>query len=230
MNEIKTAEVISPVERILDKVGPGQDLDKLRQIFELQKEWEANEARKAFHLAMAEFKAIPLTITKDKENKQYKSMYTTLGNLVNTANPELSKHGLSSRWDIKQNGTISVTCIITHKLGHSEQTTASAPADKSGSKNPIQEIKSTITYLKSVTFESITGLASTDANLDDDGNGSQEYITPTQHGTLEGLISTKGLDKGLLLTFLEIESLEQLPSKEYMKALSAINAAKKVVK
>jgi hypothetical protein len=60
-----------------------------------------------------------------------------------------------------------------------------SPPDKAGAKNPIQEIKSAITYAKVCTFESICGLASTDGNLDDDGNGSgrgpempeQAYVT-----------------------------------------------------
>lgn len=223
-----TQQEITPIQMIMAAVSSQSDLDKVRGLLELQERWEANQARKSFHQAMAEFKAVPLMITKDKENKQYKSMYTTLGNLVNTANPELSKHGLSSSWEISQNGVISVSCKITHKLGHSEQCTASAPADTSGSKNPIQQIKSTITYLKSVTFESITGLASTDANLDDDGKGVVDSISEAQLKILDDLISTKQIDKSLLLTYLEIESLDALLSKDYMKATQAINVAKKV--
>ena len=229
-NAIVEAEVISTAQLIQEGIAKGIDLVALKEILKLREIDDAFKARKAFHQAMAEFKSIPLTITKDKQNKQYNSMYTTLGNLVNTVNPELSKFGLSSSWEIHQNGTISVTCKITHKFGHTEQCTASAPADTSGAKNPIQQIKSTITYLKSVTFESITGLASTDANVDDDGNGHADKITEKQLSSLLDLLAAKELSEKKLLEYLKIEKLEDLPADQYMKAVGAINAAVKVAK
>jgi ABC-type Zn uptake system ZnuABC Zn-binding protein ZnuA len=65
---------------------------------------------------------------------------------------------------------------------------------------------------------------------DNDGNTqTAANITPAQLKTLEDLIKTKGIDQELLLTFLEVESLEMLPSKFYMKAMSAISVAKKAI-
>jgi hypothetical protein len=148
------------------------DIEKLTKLMELQERWEANEARKAFVAAMADFKRSSIRIVKDKDNKQYQSKYVSLGNLVNTVTPFLSDHGLSIRWDIDQSISIRVSCIVTHAMGHSESVSMVCPPDKSGSKNPIQEIKSAITYAKACTFESICGLASTDSNLDDDGGNS----------------------------------------------------------
>ena len=217
----------SPAEMIRMAVAGGADLDKLEKLLGIQERWEANEARKAFHQAMADFKANSPKVTKDKKNKQYDSMYTTLGNLVNTVNPELSKQGLSASWDIKQNGTITVTCRITHKLGHSECSSASAPADISGAKNAIQQIKSTITYLKAVTFEAITGLASTDANLDDDGKGTSDApITDEQAATVKEHLLAKEVDEKAFLKYMKCESLDQIMASQYNKAITAIKNAK----
>lgn len=168
---------ITPMSLIHMAVSSNADLDKIEKLMQLKREWEADEAKKAFIVAMAAFKAISIRVIKDKENKQYskdgnKAMYVSLGNLVNTVTPHLGANGLSARWDIDQAVGVKVTCIITHSLGHSESVSMVCPLDKSGAKNPIQEIKSSITYAKACTFESICGLASTDANLDDDGNGS----------------------------------------------------------
>lgn len=220
----------TPAEMIRMAVSGGADLDKIEKLLILQERWEANEARKAFHKAVAEFKKNPPRITKDKDNAQYKSKYTTLGNLVNTVNPELSKHGLSAHWDIKQNGIIEVTCILSHSLGHSERTSASAPADVSGAKNVIQQIKSTITYLKAVTFESAVGLASTDANLDDDGNLSgTSFIDHKELSQLLDHIADKEVDIPAFLKFMKIESLEVMPKAKYQQAMEAIKAKKKAV-
>lgn len=220
----QTASQRTPSALISAAIEKGSSLEQVRELLNIQKEWEANEAKKAFNKAVAAFKANPPRITKDKQNVQYKSMYTTLGNLVNTVNPELSKQGLSANWEIEQNGSIKVTCILTHALGHSEKTSASAPADTSGSKNAIQQIKSTITYLKAVTFESITGLASTDANYDDDGNAHGEVIDQKQLGTLRDMMADKGVNEEKFCSYLKVDALESLPKSKYEQAFKALEA------
>jgi hypothetical protein len=132
---------------------------------------------------MSAFKAHDIHVGKDKSNKQYGSKYTSLGNLISTVTPFLSQHRLSASWTIDQSAApaIKVTCIMKHEAGHSDSVSMVCGPDKSGSKNPIQEIKSAITYLKACTFESICGIASSDANLDDDGNAAgANSAKPTQ--------------------------------------------------
>lgn len=205
---------VTPMDMLKMAVSQGADLDKLEKLMELQSKWEANEAKKAFVAAMAEFKACSLVITKDKTNTQFSSKYSSIGNLVNTANESLSKFGLSARWDIDQVNGIRVTCILTHRMGHSEQCSMTGPADTSGKKNPLQEIKSTITYLKISTFEAITGIASSEGNADDDGNGSGE------HGGK--------MDESLLADYLsaiEAATSKKDIQKAYMPALIAASEA-----
>jgi hypothetical protein len=151
------------------------DLDRMQRLMEMQFQWEAKQAEKAFVQAMSDFKKEAIVITKDKENKQYGSRYTSIGNLVNTVTPLLGKHGLSAEWELDQTTEIRVGCTITHALGHKGQTKwMTVPKDTSGAKNPLQQIKSSITYAKIAVFELATGLASRDGNVDDDGNGSGE--------------------------------------------------------
>jgi len=168
---------LSPMEHlIVDAQQRGSSIEYMRELFSLKKEVEADNARKSFNEAFAAFKSETFIITKDKDNLQYKSKYTTIGNLVETVTPYLSKHGLSAHWDIEQSnpGTLSikVTCTVSHSAGHSRSVDMVAPPDNSGAKNPIQQIKSTITYLRICTFEAVCGLASREGNLDDDGNGA----------------------------------------------------------
>ena len=56
----------TPAEMIRLAVASNADLDKLEKLLALQMTWEKNEARKAYHLAMAAFKADPPKIGKDK--------------------------------------------------------------------------------------------------------------------------------------------------------------------
>ena len=74
---------------------------------------------------------------------------------------------------------MSVICTISHWQGHAESTKLSAAPDNSGSKNSIQAIGSTISYLERYTLLALTGLATHD--MDDDGNAaSVEPITENQ--------------------------------------------------
>jgi len=226
---IKMLEGDSPAEMIRMAVSGGADLEKMERLLDLQMKWEQNENKKAYVKAMVKFKENPPVITKDKKNSQYDSMYTTLGNLVNTINPALSKQGLSASWRIEQNGIVKVTCTITHKLTYSESTSASAPVDTSGSKNAIQQIKSTVTYLKAVTLESITGLASSDTNLDDDGKSSEPVVVidEKQLGTLIDLIASHNVNEPKFLKYLKIKTIEEMPQSMYSTAITAIKSKEK---
>lgn len=221
----------TPSEMIRLAISNKSDLSQVKELLNLRKDYEAYDAKKAYVKSMAEFKLHAPLVGKDKENNQYKSKYTSLGNLVNTVTPILSKFGFSASWDVKQNGIIEVTCKLTHQLGHSETASMSAPADISGAKNAIQQIKSTVTYLKAVTFESICGLASTDANLDDDGNAiGVEMIDHKQVNTLLDMLADKQIDLVKFLAFMKVESIEKMPKSEYQKAFSAIENKGKVKK
>jgi len=157
----------------------GADLDRLERLMDLQAKWEAGEARKAFVQAMTEFKAEPLEIfkrksvgytTKDGAFVGYK--HAELSDVADVVVPAMARHGLSHRWDVKQEPKkITVTCTITHKAGHSESVTMDAAPDDSGKKNGIQQVASAVTYLQRYTLLASTGLA-TKSEHDDDGAGA----------------------------------------------------------
>lgn len=164
---------VTPMSMLNMAVSQGADLDKLERLMSLQERWEKNEAKKAYVEAKSRFHAECPIVRKDKRNNQYNSGYTSKANLIKTVAPVLSKHGLSHSFDVRQDGElIFITCRLTHNKGYSEECTMHGPPDKSGAKNPIQQIKSTKTYLEIATFEAVTGVASEEGALDDDGEGS----------------------------------------------------------
>lgn len=210
----------------------------IEKMMDLQERHEANQAKKAFTKAMANFKADPLTIYKDKINKQFGSKYSSIDALVNPAIPYLSKYGLSHSWQYGEPAEkqVIVTCTITHELGHSESVTMSAPPDTSGgnSKNPIQQIKSTQTYLKIATFEAVTGLVSQEANLDDNGNaaGSVKPINDQQILDIQILQKDAKLSDAQFKIRLKKkfqvdkpESLSEVQAIDLIKALEVIKSA-----
>lgn len=236
-NVPQVAESVSLMQIALEK---NYSLDQIEKMMELQDRFEAKEAKKAYIRDMAEFKSKDIVIGKTGFNKKFGSKYPTLGDYLKGALPIMGECGLTHRWEIDQsNGSmIKVTCIVTHEKGHSESTFMIAPPDKAGSKNPIQEIKSTITYLKSVTFDSLMGLAATDANVDDDGNGAQQvqYIDNKQRGQVFDMIAAiadvdPNRTETNFINYMKVASVDLIPANRFNQAMAALNttltAAKK---
>lgn len=170
-----SAAPATPADIVLYAMQKGADIAQIEKFMDLQMKWEADQARKAFVADMAEFKKNPPEIIKDKQvafsGTQY--MHATLGAVTEAIVTGLARHGFSHRWDTNQaNNVIEVTCILTHKLGHSERTTLSGAKDDSGKKNQIQQVASTITYLQRYTLLAATGVATKDQS-DDDGRAAE---------------------------------------------------------
>lgn len=207
------------------------DLDKLEKVMHLQREWEAGEARKAYHCAMSDFKANPPEIDKDRTVSYGNTKYNhaSLYNVTKKISAELSKHGLSASWSTKQNGQILVTCKITHVKGHSEETTLMAAADSSGSKNAIQAIGSTITYLERYTLLALTGLATSDG--DDDGQDTAiEYIDDKQKSEIIDMVTEYKINVDSFLKAYNITEFGKLPKNSYQDARAKLMSKKGVAK
>ena len=179
----------TPADLVRYALDGGADIERLEKLMAMQIQWEEREAKKAFVLAMAEFKQNPPEIfktkqvsftTRDGDTTSYR--HATLGGVTEPIINGLAQHGISHRWDTTQDGqTITVTCTLTHKLGHSESTSLSGAPDSSGKKNPIQQMASCINYLQRYTLLAATGIATKDMDAeDDDGRGTGAPEVPSE--------------------------------------------------
>jgi hypothetical protein len=198
MNELNVIEsdektALTPMTLINMAVSQGADVDKLEQLMGLQERWEKNEARKAYVSAISAFKSDPPDIYKTKlvafGNTRYK--HALIGDVNAIIIDCLTKHGLSHRWEVDQSNGITVSCIITHSMGHSELTKMTAPSDTSGQKNSIQAIASTITYLQRYTLLAATGLTTKDMPDDDAMGGVKSPIKSKEQKVKEQLYHGK---------------------------------------
>lgn len=236
VNIIPPAETsaMTPMDMLNRAVEQGANIEVLEKLMGLQERWEAGQARKAFDAAMAAAKAeIPVIIknrtvdfTSQKGRTHYR--YEDLAEIARAVTPILAKHGLSYRFRTSSipNEPVSVTCIVFHRGGHSEENTLSAGRDESGNKNSIQAVGSTITYLQRMTLKAALGLAASD---DDDGQasgGSPEVITEDQQARLIDLAESVGADKAAFCKYLKIPSIAALPAKDFDRAIAALNRKK----
>jgi len=173
MSEIIKQE--QPVSLITQAISAGANIETLEKLMALQERYEANQARKAFFEALSEFQRKCPVLKKNKK-VSFKSEktgfttnynYTPLAQIVSQVKNILSDCGLTYRWETKDDGNnIVITCIITHKDGHSESNSMSAQSDTSGSKNVIQGRGSAVSYLQRYTLIGALGISSADEDTD----------------------------------------------------------------
>lgn len=190
--------VANPMTVLQLAVEGGANVDVLERLLALHERYEASQARKAFDAAMALLRAGLPTIVKGREvdftspkgRTHYK--HEDLALVTEAVAPLMATVGLSFRWKTENHDkTVTVTCIISHAGGHSEQTALTCAPDDSGNKNAIQALGSAVTYLQRYTLKAALGLA---AAADTDGRTpkGKERKAP---GPVEPAAQHDGLDK-----------------------------------
>jgi len=223
---------VTPMQLLQIAMNQNADIDKLTRLWELQKDWEAHEARKAYNAAFAAFKLSAPKITKNEEvdytprngGPPVKYNYATLDHVCAAIIPALAAVGIGHRWvtsDQTQN-SITVTCILTHVDGHSESATMNGPLDTSGNKDAIKSIASSKSYLERYTLLAVSGMAA--AGHDDDGGQPEEQPQPKKDDPIRGAATLEDLQKAYFSAYRAAEAANDKP------AMDAIRKAKDVRK
>lgn len=207
--KVETKELaITPMQMLSMAVDQGADLDKLEKLMDLQQRWEESEGKKAYSEAMASFQSKLDPIVKKRQ--AHNSSYADIDDIAKAIRPILDEAGLSYRFEQQQDEkNITVTCIVTHRMGHNESTSFTAPADTSGGKNAIQAMASTVTYLRRYTLTGALGI--TTGN--DDNDGGAPAIT------VDELLAYIGVIREEIFTVSAMK--EALVNKEYSTAKEA---------
>jgi hypothetical protein len=221
----------NPMQMLAIAVQQGMPIETLRELMQLKKEWEADEARKAFVAAMAKFKANPPEIMKDKHvsftTQKGTTAYdhATLGRVCSAIIKGLAQHGISHRWEVAQHDNrIKVTCVLTHAQGHSESVSLNSGADDSGGKNSIQAIGSAVTYLQRYSLLAATGLAALDQDDDGKTTAKVEYISEGQIADLMALADEVKADRQKFLAYMKVSKLAEITTKDFQKAVRALES------
>lgn len=228
---------ITPMAMLDRAIASGASIETLDKLMALQERWEASQARKAFDDAMASAKAEIPTIRKNrtvdftssKGRTSYR--YEDLAEIAHVVNPILSKYGLSYRFRTaaEPNQPITVTCIVTHRLGYYEETTLCGPRDESGNKNAIQQVGSTLTYLQRMTLKAALGLAATE---DDDGRKSEapaEPISKEEAAKVLALIEETGTQIDKFCAYLGIEAVPDITRDQLPRVLTMLEKKRRQI-
>lgn len=226
-NVTEGATLLAVIQRAA--ADPNTDVDKMERLGAMYERMQAKRAEAEFAAALADMQPhLPAIAERGKAKVNGEVRYTfALWEDINAAiKPILQQHGFALSFRTDFTDGISVTGVLTHRSGHSERTTIKLPADKSGSKNDVQAVASSVSYGKRYTAGALLNLTSHGED-DDAYRAAVEYCTDEQLATLNEWIEATESDKAKFLKYLKVDSLDKLPAKDYDKALSALRAKEK---
>lgn len=187
-NELAEHKDATPLQMVQTAMERGMDAATIKEFMDLADRHEAKQAKRAFDRAMSEFRSQCPTIHKTA--KAHNSKYAPLDKTIEQIKGLMHECGLSHSWRTGQeNDRITVTCVVSHVDGHSEQTSLSSAPDDGGKMNSIQRIGSAVSYLERYTLFAILGLASGD--MDDDGGKAEseaDLIDAHTQADIEALV------------------------------------------
>jgi len=221
MNDL-TIPANSAVSIIQSAIASGADPAYLRELLQVRREWEADEARKLYSQAISDFQSrCPIIKKADTaHNKQYAAM----DRIWRTIRPLLDETGLSVVWTVNaitEHG-LHIEGEIRHKAGHSVAISYDLPMpEKVSGQNSAQVMGSATTYARRYGLCSALGIITGE---DDDGTAAAtEYITKEQADELSQLV--KNTPKGTLEALLKwaaCDSLSDIAAGKFSEAKRAL--------
>jgi hypothetical protein len=208
---------------------PQCDPAKMRELLNMKLEMDAIHAKQEFTAAFAMMQNEMPVITERGEitNKSggVQSKYARFEDINEAVKPVLQKHGfaISFRTSYEESNLL-VTGVLSHKAGHSEETTIRLPIDSSGNKNAVQGVGSSVSYGKRYTMAALLNI--TTRGEDDDGHAANpapvKTITDAQS---QAIVNGLGKDQERMQKFCEAYGLGQineLPSDRFDRAMAQI--------
>ncbi len=225
----ESAALIHMIERAAR--DPAVDIEKMERLFRMHGEVTLRAAKVAYASALAEMQPeLPIvgrkgrieirakTSSGERDGRiQQATPYALWEDINEAIRPSLAKHGfaLSFRTGQTAEGKITVTGILCHREGHSEETTITLMHDSTGSKNSVQAVGSSISYGKRYT--AIMLLNITTRGEDDDGKaaGAGPTISDEQVQDLNNLLTETKSNTETFLTIAGVASIPEIPAAQY---------------
>lgn len=163
---------LDPQRLLAQAVETGAGIETIERFVALAKDVRAMQAKQAFDEAKAEFQRTCPPIHKSKSaniRPGFSYKYAPLDEVTRVTYPVMAPLGLSTRWRTRPEGqTIVVACVLSHVLGHSEESGDLAMPIATGDSGatPPQWIGIAVAYGKRYTLLSVLGLAPEDEDTD----------------------------------------------------------------
>lgn len=244
--ELATPPGESMFELIMRAVkDPACDPTKMAQLLELSRQVRADDAKAAYTASLVRMKPLlPIIDKKGRITIHGKGLEKIDANIIQSTayalwedidaaiTPILHDHGfvLTFRCGAGQDGRITVTGVLSHEMGHSEETTMQLPLDTSGSKNNVQAVGSSTSYGKRYTAGLLLNLRTKGEDDDGQKGGDPGTITEEQAECLLELLTKNKADVPGFCKYMGVRNILELPASQYTRAIEVINTRSQKVK
>jgi len=186
---VESAAIMSVIERVA--MSPDADISKLEKMLEMQERVLDRNAKQAFTSDLSEMQQhLPRIIEHGKGHNQAK--YALLEDINDKIRPVLHQYGFAITFRVKhENNLVWITTVLSHRMGHSEETSIPLALDTTGSKNAVQAVGSSISYGKRYGICAMLNISTGD---DVDG-GEPEAPAAPQKQAISDARFFKALDK-----------------------------------
>ena len=211
---------------------PNVDMDKMERLLQMKERIDARSAKAAFADALSRLQP-KLPIIRERggikdRSGNVQSRYALWEDIVGVITPLLAEEGfsLSFRTEGTEKG-VTVTGVLLHRDGHSEQTSLPIPLDISGSKNSVQGVGSSTSYGKRYTASALLNLRT--GEVDDDGKsgGGAETLSEEQIANVQAMLTEVGGDKKRFLAYLKVDSVSDILAANYSTVIKEIEAKRR---
>jgi hypothetical protein len=167
---------------------PTVDVPKMRELFQMLKEMQADDKRTKFLAGLPKLQAA-LPAVERKGTGHNGKKYARFEDFIAKTMPVITDNAFSLTFRIDQTDTaIKITGVLGHEAGHQETTSLSLPADTTGNKNAVQAWGSSVSYGKRYVGMTLLGIATEDEDDDGKAAGGKERITAEQAEQLANLV------------------------------------------
>jgi hypothetical protein len=171
--KVKVIEQDNSVDSLISQaVASGASVEVLERLFTLHERVKESKAKEAFVGAMAKFQSEVPVIKKtkkvmNKDGRTVRYTFAPIESIVEQIKKPLVNNGFSYRWETAQEGgVVKATCIITHTMGHSEQSTFEVGIDTEGFMTAPQKSASALTFAKRYSLCNALGISTGDEDTD----------------------------------------------------------------
>lgn len=215
----------SAVALIREAIASGKSPEYLRELLNVRRDWETDEARKAFNYAIAEFQRRAPIIAK--ADKAYDKAYARLDRIWREIRPLLTELGLSVTWQVCElrDQVCHVEGQLRHKQGHGERLAQDIPMPELiKGQNKAQQMGSASTYARRYALCSALGIVTGE---DDDGHGAGgTLVTAEQAQELSELVraarGVDGFNEKAFYGYAGTEDMGALPQARYADVVAAL--------
>lgn len=222
--------LIQVIERAAN--NPSVDIDKMERLLQMQERIMDRNAKAAYTSALAEMQPKLPIITERGEIKnnqgKVQSTYAKWEDINEAIKPVLAEHGFALTFRTgSEAGLIKVTGVLSHREGHSEETTLGLPADTSGSKNAVQALASSVSYGKRYTAGALLNLTSRGEDDDGEKAAAAKTLTAEQAKQVREKLKSVGAPETAFLKWAKCDKVEDILAVNFDEVIRTIEAKRK---